>query len=397
MAFLKRMKWRLLGLAYLWVPIVPSSGIAAGGMEAAASSNLVFIGTYTGPRSQGIYVSRFDSASGALSAPQLAAETKNPSFLALHPNGKLLYAVGELNQFEGKAAGAVSAFKVDPQSGHLALLNQQPSAGTGPCYLSVDSGGRCVLVANYGSGSIAALPIMEDGRLGPARTTIQHAGSSVNPQRQAGPHAHFIVPDPPGRRALVCDLGLDQVLVYQFDPARASLAARASLVANDPPFAKTKPGAGPRHLAFHPDGSHAFVVNEMGSSVTAFDYDQAHGGLKEEQTVSTLPENFTGDNACAEIQVHPKGKVLYASNRGHDSIAVFDIEGADRKLKLVQHEATQGKTPRFFTLDPTGNWLLALNQGSDSIVVFRLDAQTGRLSPAGHKIEVGSPVCALLR
>jgi 6-phosphogluconolactonase len=253
----------------------------------------------------------------------------------------------------------------------------------------VDPTGKCLLVANYGSGSIAALPIRADGSLAEPSAVIQHQGSSVNSQRQAGPHAHFITPDPRNRFALTCDLGLDQVLVYRLD------AAKSSLTANNPPFAGVKPGAGPRHLAFHPSGRFVFLINEMGSTLTVFAYDAKRGALKELQTISTLPEGFAGNSTCAEVQVHPSGKFVYGSNRGHDSIAVFSFDAASGKLTCLEHQPTQGKTPRHFALDPAGHWLLAENQDSDNVVVFRVDAKTGRLSPAGQTVSVGAPVCAV--
>jgi 6-phosphogluconolactonase len=253
----------------------------------------------------------------------------------------------------------------------------------------VDRAGACLLVANYGSGSIAALPIRADGGLAAPGAVIQHRGSSVNPARQAGPHAHFITPDPANRFALACDLGLDQVLVYQLDPAKAAL------VPNDPAFIAIKPGSGPRHLAFHPSGRFVFLINEMGATLTTFAYDAKRGALKELQTVSTLPEGFAGDKSGAELQVHPSGKFVYGSNRGHDSIAVFRFDPKGGQLTLVEHQSTQGKTPRHFTLDPTGQWLLAENQDSDSIVVFHVDAKTGRLSASGQTVSVGAPTCAV--
>jgi 6-phosphogluconolactonase len=268
-------------------------------------------------------------------------------------------------------------------------LNHQSSGGTGPCHLAVDQTGKCLLTANYGSGSIAALPIGADGSLGEPGSVIQHHGSSVNPQRQAGPHAHFITPDPANRFALACDLGLDQVLVYRLDPAKAGL------VANDPPFAAVKPGSGPRHLVFHPAGRFVFLINEMSSTVTTFAYDPERGALKEVQTISTLPEGFAAKSSCAEVQVHPSGDFVYGSNRGHDSIAVFSMDRASGKLTSLGHQSTHGKTPRHFAIDPTGRWLLAENQESDNLVVFRVDPKTGRLSGAGQSVAVGSPVCVV--
>jgi 6-phosphogluconolactonase len=350
---------------------------------------LVYIGTYTGTGSKGIYVSRFDPASGKLSAAELAVETKNPSFLAIHPSRHFLYSVGEIDEFNGKRSGAVSAFEMEAD-GKLTMLNQQPSGGAGPCHLAVDGTGKCVLVANYGSGSFAALPIEADGRLTEPIVTIQHRGSSVNPQRQSGAHAHFITTDPNNRFALACDLGLDKVFVYRLNTGiPGSLPV---LVANDPPWAAVKPGSGPRHLAFHPNGRYVYLVNEMGWSLTAFSYDARRGALEELQTISTVPEKFTGENLAAEVQVHPSGKFVYVSNRGHNSIAVFGIDDQSGRLTYVEHQSTGGKTPRHFAIDPSGNWLLAENQESNNIVVFRIDSKTGRLSATGQTVEVGSPV-----
>jgi 6-phosphogluconolactonase len=350
---------------------------------------LVYIGTYTGTKSQGIYVCRFDRAAGTLTRPELAAKTPNPTFLAIHATTRCLYAVGEVDNFGGKPTGSVSAFRVDTKSGKLALLDQQPSGGAGPCHVAVDPTGKTVLVANYGSGSVAALPLRSDGALEPPASVIQHHGSSVNAQRQSGPHAHFITTDPGNRFAFACDLGLDKVLIYRFDPQKASLTP------NDPPSASVPAGAGPRHLVFHPNGEFVYVINEMGSSVCAFAYDARRGSLELLQTLSTLPASANGPSSCAEVQIHPSGKFLYGSNRGHDSIAVFGIDAKTGKLALVGHEPTQGKTPRHFTLTPDGAWLLAENQDSDNVVVFAVDQVTGKLHPTGHSIEVGAPVCAV--
>jgi 6-phosphogluconolactonase len=347
----------------------------------------VYIGTYTRAKSRGIYLARFDSANGRLSAPELAAETTNPSFLAAHPNRRFLYAAGETDSFRGKPVGMVSGFRIAADTGKLTLINQQSSGGAGPCHLAVDRTGKWLLAANYSSGSIAVLPIRQDGALGEPTAIVQHRGSSVNPQRQEGPHAHFITPAPAGRFVLTCDLGLDKVLVYRLDPAKGTL------VPNDPPSASLKPGAGPRHLAFHPNGRLLFVISEMGSSLTAFSWDSRQGALKELETVSTLPAGFAGSSNCAEVQVHPSGKFLYGSNRGHDSIAVFAVDSRTGKLSLLEHQSTRGKAPRHFAIDPTGRWLLAENQDSDNIVVFSIDAETGRLAPAGQEINIGSPVC----
>jgi 6-phosphogluconolactonase len=381
------LQFRLLRPVIAWGLVYHSAVFA----ETAPSSGtmLVYIGTYTGAKSKGIYLSRFDPATGRLTSPELAAETPSPSFLAIHPSKRFLYAAGEATNLGGKPVGAVSAYKLDPTTGQLTLLNQASSGGASPCHVAVDPRGKCLLVANYGSGSIAALPIQSDGSLAEPSSVIQHHGSSINPQRQAGPHAHFIMPDPSDRFALTCDLGLDQVLVYRLDPIKPSL------IANAPPFAAVKPGSGPRHLAFHPSGRFVFLINEMGSTLTVFAYDSKRGALKGLQTISTLPEGFAGNSTCAEVQVHPSGKFVYGSNRGHDSIAVFGFDAASGKVTCVEHQSTQGKTPRHFALDPAGKWLLAENQDSDNIVVFRVDSKTGRLSPAGQTVPVGAPVCAI--
>jgi 6-phosphogluconolactonase len=348
---------------------------------------IVYIGTYTGQKSKGIYAYRFDGATGRLVSLGLVAETTNPSFLAVHPNRRFLYAVNEIANYEGQKSGAVSAFALDPRTGKLTFLNQVSSRGADPCYLVVDKTGKHVLVANYSGGSVAAFPLRADGRLGEASALVQHAGGSVNPERQQGPHAHSINLSPDNRFVIAADLGLDQLLVYRFDSTKGLLAA------NSPAFAKVNPGAGPRHFAFHPSGRFAYVINEMQSTVSAFAYDAAGGVLHALQTISTLPKDFAGKNDTAEVQVHPTGKFLYGSNRGHDSIAVFAIDAEKGTLTPVEYVATRGKTPRNFGIDPTGSFLFAANQDSDNIVVFRINPDSGRLTPTGQVVEVPSPVC----
>lgn len=375
----------IAALAFLSLAVSGQSGKTAAGKNEL----LVYIGTYTGAKSKGIYLSRLDAASGALSPPELAAETPSPSFLAVHPRGGFLYSVNEVNTAGGNPAGSVSAFAIDRTTGKLTALNQESSGGPGPAHLIVDKSGADVLVANYGGGSVAALPIEANGRLKPPSAFIQHTGSSVNASRQDKPHAHSINVSPDNRFAYVADLGLDKVLIYRFD------AKLGSLTPNEPPFATVAPGAGPRHFAFHPKGRFAYVINEIDLTVTAFSHDAKSGALTVLQSVSTLPDGVTKvpSYSTAEVQVHPSGRFLYGSNRGHDSITVFAIDGKSGKLTYVQNEPTQGNTPRGFGIDPTGTFLLAGNQRSDSVVVFRIDQQTGRLTPTGHKIEVGSPVC----
>lgn len=356
--------------------------------KAAPKGHLwVYVGTYTGPKSQGIYLFDLDLASGAMKPLGVAAETKSPSFLAIHPNKKFLYAVGEIAEFDGKKSGAVTAFSIDPATGKLTQLNQQPSGGAGPCHVSVDPSGRTVLVANYGGGSVSAIPVQADGKLATPTAFIQHTGSSVNPSRQKEPHAHSINVDPAGKYAFAADLGLDKILIYKLDPAKGTLTPNAV------PYASVAPGSGPRHLAFHPSGKFAYVINEILCTMTAFKYDADKGTLTEVQTITTLPEPVKPGYSTAEVVAHPSGKFLYGSNRGHDTIAVYTVDAETGKLTLVENEPTQGKTPRNFAVDPTGTYLLAENQGSDSIVVFKIDQATGKLEATGHKVEAPSPVC----
>jgi 6-phosphogluconolactonase len=361
----------------------------AGGAATHKEKYLVYVGTYTeeGSKSKGIYAYRFDPATSELSPIGLVAETINPSFLAVHPNHRFLYAANEVTHYKGQNSGAVSAFVIDHATGKLTFLNEVTSHGADPCYLTVDKSGKYVLVANYTGGSVATFPLFEDGRLGEASAVVQHSGHGKNPERQEGPHAHSIDLSPDNRFALVDDLGLDELLVYRFDNAKGSLTP------SDPRFAKLDPGAGPRHFAFHPNGKFAYVISEMQGSVTVFAYDPASGALHSLQTISTLPKDFTGAIENAEIEVHPSGKFLYASNRGHDSIAVFAIDANKGTLTLVDYVPTGGKTPRSFEIDPTGSLLFAANQDSNTIVVFRIDAQTGRLTPSGKMLEVSKPVC----
>jgi 6-phosphogluconolactonase len=353
------------------------------------ANQFLYFGTYTGEKSKGIYLAQFDPGTGKLSAPQLAAATPNPTFLALDSKRRILYAVNEVSDFGKDRQGSISAFRMDLATGELTFLNQQPSGGAGPCHLAVARGGNCLLVANYGSGSVAVLPVEPDGRLGEPSASIQHHGSSVNHQRQEGPHAHFITWDPASRLVLTCDLGLDKVLIYQLDPGQRALSP------NDPPAFTLPPGSGPRHLAFHPMGRFAYVINELSSTLTVCSYDGRRGELKATQTVSTLPEGVAGSSTCAEVEVHPSGRFVYASNRGHNSVAVFAVDSRTGKLECLQHQSTQGKTPRHFLLDPTAKWLLAENQDSDSVVVFALSPETGRLTPTGITQSIGAPVCAV--
>jgi len=349
---------------------------------------IAYIGTYTEKSSKGIYAFRFDAATGKLTPLGLAAETVSPSYLAIHPNHQFLYAVNEVANFEGQKAGAVSAFSIDRDTSKLTFLNQVSSRGPGPCHLSLDKTGKNLLVANYEGGSVAVFPVESDGRLRDASAFIQHTGSSVNKERQEAPHAHCIFTSPDNRFALAADLGLDKVLVFRFD------AAHGTLTPNNPAFGKTPPGAGPRHIAFHPDGKYVYVINEIQCTLSTFAYDPAHGALRLKDTVSTLAKgyNVTANDSTAEIEVHPSGKFVYGSNRGHDSIAVFAVDPAEGTVNRVEIVSTMGKTPRGFGIDPTGSFLIAANQDSDSLVVFRINQETGRLTPTGQKLEAYTPV-----
>ena len=355
---------------------------------AAEKEWLAYFGTYTGKKSKGIYVARFNPKTGKLSAPELAAEALSPSFLAVHPKGKWLYAVNEIDNFSGKKAGGVSGFEIDAKSGKLTPINQQSTAGGAPCHVSLDESGRVVLVANYGGGSVASYRVDKKGVLSSDVTFIQHQGSSVNRARQEAPHGHCIVTDPGNKFALACDLGLDKVLIYKLDTKKGALTP------NDPPFGRVTPGSGPRHMAFHPSGRFAWVINEMVCTVTSFSFDPKRGELKELQSISTLPADtkMIGAYSTAEIVTHPSGKFVYGSNRGHDTLAVYAVDEKQGTLTLVEHVSTQGKTPRSFGIDPSGRWLLAANQSSDTVVVFAIDAATGKLKTTGQSIEVGSPV-----
>lgn len=353
------------------------------------SSYRVYVGTYTGPVSKGIYAFQFDPSSGKAGPIELVAETTNPSFLAVDPKRRYLFAANEISNYEGQKSGGVSAFAADPKSGKLTFLNEVSSHGAGPCHVAVDKTGKYVLVANYDSGSIAAFPVQQDGKLAEASSVVQHTGRGPNAERQEGPHAHNILISPDNQFVIANDLGLDQLLLYHFDATKGKLAA------NQPAFASVDPGAGPRHSAFHPSGRFVYSINEIAGSVSAFGYDARAGRLQPLQTISALPSDFKGSNDSAEIAVHPSGKFLYASNRGPNTIAVFAIDSAKGTLKLVESVPTGGKTPRNFAIDPTGQYLLAAGEDSNNVMVFRIDAKTGRLTATGQVIEVPSPVCLL--
>ena len=352
---------------------------------------LLYVGSYTdAKRAEGVALVQFDTTSGALQLVRVVDAGPNPSFLAIHPHGRVLYAANEVADRAGQRAGGVSAFSI-ASDGALGRLGDQSSQGAGPCYVSVDRSGRAVLVANYDGGSVALLPIGSGGELAPATSVDQHRGHGPDAERQEAAHAHCIVADPSNGFALAADLGLDRVMLYRLDAA-AGLLQRVE--AGD---ARLSPGAGPRHIAFHPQQPLVYVVGELDSSVTTLRFDTQAGRLTTIDARSSLPAGWSGKSYAADIHVGSSGDVLYVSNRGHDSIAVFSIAATSGALSLEQTIATGGAWPRNFTLDPTGRWLLVANQNSGSIVVLSRDPRSGRLSPTAQRLEIASPVCLRFR
>lgn len=351
---------------------------------------LVYVGTYTSGKSKGIYVCKFNLETGALTVHKTIENVVEPSFLTIENNKKYLYAVNEVVEYEGKNSGAVSAFAIDQKTGELDLLNNQSSLGGAPCYVTTTNNSKFVLVANYMGGNVSVYPIESDGKLGASTDLAQHKGSGPNKDRQESAHAHSITLDRNNRFAFAADLGIDRLMIYRFDDQTGKLKPNEAQ-----PFFETKPGAGPRHFSFHSNGKFAFLLNELNMSITSLAYDEIRGTLKKIQTVPTLPADFNGANTCADIHVSPNGKFLYASNRGHDSIVSYRIDGKSGKLKLIEHTSTGGKRPRNFAIDPTGKFLLAANQDSDSIVVFKIE-KSGKLTKTAHTAAVPNPVCLKL-
>jgi 6-phosphogluconolactonase len=352
----------------------------------ALSAQIMYVGTYTEGTSKGVYAYRFDNKTGKMTPLGLEAESADPTFLALHPNGKFLYGVNEINTFQGKKAGAVTAWSVDHATGKLTLLNQVSTQSPGPCHLIVDATGKTLMVANYAGGSFTSFPIAADGKLGEAASFIPEQGSSTDKGRQGQPHGHSVNLPKNNKFMLGADLGTDKVMVFKLDPATARLSA------NDPPFGMVKPGSGPRHLVFAPDQKHVYVLSEMAASVTTFEFNPDTGAMKDIDVESALPADYTGEKSAAEIQIDAKGEHLYTSNRGHDSIAVFEIDRKTAKPKLIQNMSTGGAQPRAFVIDPSGNFLIAGNQKTNNISTFKIDHATGKLTATGDKIDLGAPV-----
>ncbi len=380
---------RIFGLICLLAVFLPPAA------QALADECLVYVGTYTGQGSEGIYAYRFDPATGDAVPLGLAAKTDRPSFLAAEPKGRFLYAANELETFGGEPSGALSVFSIDRASGRLTLLQQIPSGGVEPAYLSLDKTARFLLAANYDvksvrGGNSAVFPIGPDGRLGPRAAFVQEAGSGVDPVRQAGPHHHSIQTTPDNRFVLITDLGLDKLLVFRFDDRTGALTPAS------PGVVRADPRAGPRHIALAPSGKFVYVVNELSSTVAAFAVDPGPGTFVRTQTISTLPKGFAGTNTAAEIAVDAAGRFLYVSNRGDDSIAAFRIDGDNGCLTPVERVPAGGRTPRYFAIDPTGRWLFAANQGSDEIRLFKIDPSSGRLAATSRRWKVVTPVCVLV-
>jgi len=373
------MKKIILLIALLYVSVFTFS-------QTSADEHYMIVGTYTSGKSEGIYVYKFNSKTGEFNHVSTAKNVSNPSYLTVSPDEKFVYAVNE-NHAKEKFGGMVSSFSFNKKEGTLTPINQKPSEGNDPCYISVDKTGKWAVIANYSSGTASVLPVKKDGSLDSAVSFIQHEGSGVNSDRQEGPHAHSAVLSKDNNYAFICDLGLDKIMIYSFNNKTGKLTPAST------PYVETEPGAGPRHFDFHPNNKFAYLIEELTGSISAYAY-KGNGQLDLIQNISALPPEYTGSVGSADIHVSPDGKFLYASNRGEsNTIAIFKINPQSGELMLAGHQSTMGKTPRNFNFDPSGNFLLVANQNSDDIIIFKRDKQTGLLSDTGKKIEVGNPVC----
>ena len=372
--------------------LFPIVGMVSGTMAQGSDADglLVFISAFAPGDDGAIHAYRLDPAAGKLKPVSRTTDIEHPFFMAVSPDRRLMYAIHAPGKFGGKSHEQVAAYEIVDHTGRLKLLNRQSALGSAACYLDIGTGGKTVVVANYSTGSVASLPVQEDGSLDKVSSFIQHQGSSVNPTRQQGPHAHCIVVSPDNRFVYSADLGLDQVLCYRLDETSAKLSP------NSKPFAKTSPGAGPRHLTFHPNGQWMYVINELDNTVTTFDYDSGSGALAEQQTISTLPDGFDGTSYCADVKITPNGRFLYGTNRGHDSIAAYRL-GDDGQLTLLKIEPSLGKGPQNLAVTPGGELLLCANMPGDNVVVFRIDPQTGDLTPVGRPVSMPSPSCIMIR
>lgn len=368
----------------LWLFALGVAGVAQ------AREQVVLLGTYTGGESRGIYAARLNAETGALSKPELVAELSNPEFLALHPNGRIVYALTQVKSADGKTSGAIASFTVERDTGKLEALNVESTGRGSLCHLSVDTTGSMIVAASYGGAYVVSFPIEADGRLGARRSLLTHEGpGGPNRARQEGPHPHSVTISPDNQFAFVADLGLDRVVAYRLDPEEGSLSL------HEPPFTAIEPGAGPRHTTFSGDGKNFYVLNELDGTITSGRYHDATGVVEPFERVSTLPGDFTGKNGASEIRIHPTGRFIYAANRGHDSIAVFARSPETGKLTRVENVPCGGAHPRNFALTPDGKWLLCAHQNSNSLSVFRVDAETGRLTATAHGASAPKPVCVL--
>ena len=374
---------------FFLLPIV--AGIALSNTTVtAAEEPLVFISAFAPGEKGAIHAYKMNPQTGELKLVERTSDVEHPFFLAVSPDNKFLYSIHAPGKFSGKNNEFVSAFALEGRTGKLKLLNRQSSLGTASCYLDIDKSGKAVVVANYTTGSVASLPVKKDGSLGESQTFIQHTGSSVNPQRQKEPHAHCSVISPDQKFVFAADLGLDKILAYQLDSETAKLTPA------EQPFVRTIPGAGPRHLTFHPDGKQLYVINELKNSITEFDYNPESGTLIEGQTISTLPEDFSGTSYCADLKFTPDGRFLYGTNRGHDSIAAYQVDDQG-KLTLLEIEPSLGKGPQNLAVTADGKYLICANMPGNNVVVFKIDDKTGKLSPAGDPVEIPSPSCIMIR
>jgi 6-phosphogluconolactonase len=378
-----RILWFCMLLFFLASPMIPAQKMAL-----SASRYWIYFGTSTGPESKGIYTCSFEPSTERFGPITLVAEVERATWLTVHPNNRYLYSVSELGN-DGKTDGAILSFQINSAAGSLKPINRISSGGGGATHLAIDRAGRSILVANYGSGRVTAFRLRADGMLAKQTAMVQHGGSSVHPTRQLSPHPHAVVLAPDDRFLMVPDLGVDKIYSYIFNPAAGSLEP------NRPAFVQVPPGSGPRHFTFSPDGRFAYLANQMESRITAYSYLAATGVLTEIQTITTLPPGFSGTNSCAEVGVDRSGRYLYASNRGDDSMVVFSIDPKKGTLANIQRIATDGKTPRSFSIDPTGKYLLAENQESNKVTVFRINGSTGELSPTGRVLSVPTPACAV--
>ena len=374
-------------MPYLF-PIVLGAMLSNTAQWANADDPLVFISAFAAGDEGAIHAYQLEMDTGHLKLVQRTTDVENPFFMAVSADHRFLYSI-HAAAFGGEEHEQVAAYKIEGRTGRLKLLNRQSALGSASCYLDIDATGRTVVVANYSTGSVASLPVQKDGSLGEASSFIQHAGSSVDPARQKGPYAHCIVVSPDNRFVYAVDLGLDQVLGYRLE------AATAKLSHNRQPFVRTPPGAGPRHLTFHPNGKHLYVINELKNSVTLFDYIAESGILIERQTISTLPEDFDGKSYCADLKITPNGRFLYGTNRGHDSIAVYSI-GDDARLTLIRIEPSLGKGPQNLAITPGGELLLCANMPGNNVAVFRIDPQAGGLKAVGEPVSMPRPSCIML-